>query len=120
VRDIGSRILRYRLSRYARPEDLWRHRLLRWLVPVLLVWGVYAGLLSEHSWLRLWRLSHEKRAVATRLDATRGEIDRLERQIDDPAQRRELQERVLRERNGFARPGEIVYRIEGAEADSLR
>jgi cell division protein FtsB len=118
VKDIGKRIVRYRLSRYASPDDPWRRRIVRLVVPALLIWIVYAGLLSEHSWWRLWRLNREQKQTATRLDATRGEIERLERQIENPDERRALQEKVLRERNGYARPAEIVYRIDGAPPDS--
>jgi len=118
VRDIGSKILRYRLSRYASPDDPWRRRIVRLVIPALLLWVVYAGVLSEHSWWRLWRLHRAHDQTATRLDATRGEIERLERQIQNPEERRELQEKVLRERNGYARPAEIVYRIDGALPDS--
>jgi cell division protein FtsB len=117
MKDIGSKILR-RPSRYASPDDPWRRRIVRIVIPALLVWVVYAGVLSEHSWWRLWRLSHEQKQTATRLDATRGEVVRLERELSDPDERRALQERVLRERNGYARPTEIVYRIDGALPDS--
>ena len=41
-----------------------------------------------------------------------------EREIENPEERKALQERVLRERNGYARPNEIVYRIDGALPDS--
>lgn len=117
MKDVGSRILR-RPSRFASPDDPWRRRIKRIVVPAILIWIVYAGILSEHSWWRLWRQSREQKQTATRLEATRGEIERLERQIGNSEERRELQERVLRERNGYARPGEIVYRIDGALPDS--
>lgn len=117
MKDVGSRILR-RPSRFGSPDDPWRRRILRIVIPAILVWVVYAGVLSEHSWWRLWRLSREQKHTATQLEATRGEIERLEREIGNPEERKALQERVLRERNGYARPNEIVYRIDGALPDS--
>lgn len=117
MKDIGSRILR-RPSRFGSPDDPWRRRMVRFVIPALLIWVVYAGVLSEHSWWRLWRLGHEQKQTATRLEATRGEIERLEREIADPDERRALQEKVLRERNGYARPNEIIYRIDGTLPDS--
>ena len=117
--DIGSRIQRYRLSRYADPHSHGRRRLLRWLLPAFGLWILYAGVISEHSLWRLWRLEQSQRDTARQLQATRLEVERLNRQLDDPGERRELQEHVLRERNGYAKPGEIVYRIEGGRADTL-
>jgi cell division protein FtsB len=117
--DIGSRIQRYRLSRYADPNHRGRRLLMRWILPALGLWIIYAGLLSEHSLWRLWRLERSQRETARQLQATRLEADRLNRELDDPGERRELQEHVLRERNGYAKPGEIIYRIEGGRADSL-
>lgn len=118
MRDIGSRIQRYRLSRYADPDSRGR-RLKRWLIPLLGLWLLYVGVISEHSLWRLWRLERGQSHTAAQLRGTQLEVERLNRQLDDPAQRRDLQEHVLRERNGYARPGEIVYRIDGGRADSL-
>jgi cell division protein FtsB len=120
MRDIGSRIQRYRLSRYADPDTSGRRRLKRWLLPLVGLWVLYAGVLSEHSLWRLWRLERSQAEADRQLQALRTEEDRVHRQLEDPAERRELQEKVLRERNGYARPGEIVYRIEGGRADSVR
>ena len=72
MRDIGSKILRYRLSRYASPDDPWRRRIVRLVIPALLLWVVYAGVLSEHSWWRLWRLHREHDQTATRLSIILG------------------------------------------------
>jgi cell division protein FtsB len=119
VRDIGSRLQRYRLSRYADPESVRRWRIARWLLPAAGLWLLYAGVLSEHSLLRLWQLDRAQSRTARQLEVTQAEIERLDGQLNDPAKRRELQERVLRERNGFARPGEIVYRIEGGRVDTV-
>ena len=119
MRDIGSRIQRYRLSRYADPDTRGRRRLLSWLLPAFGLWIIYAGLVSEHSLWRLWRLERSQKEVARQLQATRVETDRLKGQLDDPVERRDLQEHMLRERNGYAKKGEIVYRVEGGQTDTL-
>ena len=46
------------------------------------------------------------------------EIRQLDEEMNDPEAQRDLAERVLRERNGMARKGEIVYRIRGADSDT--
>ena len=116
MRDIGQRIQRQRLSRYAPHEGpLRRHR--RWLWLALAAWAAWAGYFSNHSVYQLMRLRHEQGAALRDLEAMRLEADRLEAELADPEALRELAERVLREQNGMARPGEIVYRIKG-EADT--
>jgi cell division protein FtsB len=116
VRDIGERIRRYRLSRYG--ADAGRPRRLGWIWPVLGLWLIYAGLLGEHSWLRIWRMSRENEQTQKELAATRKEQSRLESQLHDPGAQRDLGEQTLRGRDGYARQGEIIYRIQ--ERDSLR
>jgi len=118
MRDIGARIQRYRLSRYGSPAAPILRRL-RWALPFLGLWLAYATLFSEHSLLRVWRLGGESGRTQADLDRTRGEIERLEAQMKDPAVRRRQGERLLREQSGFARPGEIIYRIPASGTDSL-
>ena len=48
----------------------------------------------------------------------RGEIDRMDRDARDPRSKMRNAERALR-KEGFAKPGEIVYRIEGSRPDTL-
>src|SRR5262249_34892230 len=118
MRDIGSRLQRYRLSRYAPPSDPVR-RGLRWGWIVLALWLLWITVLSDHSLLRLWRVSRENSRAEQELVRARGSVARLESEMENPENNRELAERVLRERTGMARPGEIVYRIRGkAGADS--
>ena len=117
--DIGSRIRRYRLSRYAQPESPFRHRL-GWVWLALLAWVLWAGVVSDHSFVQLWRLDRERSRAERELRTARREIERIEADARDPDARRSSVERSLRERNGMARPGEIVYRIQQAPRDSLR
>jgi cell division protein FtsB len=119
MRDIGTRIRRYRLSRYGSGDGRGVRRV-RWLLPLLLVWLVYAGLLGEHSWFRIWRLEQESDQVRTDLGRTRAGIDSLEHRLNDPGASRAMGERVLRERSGFAGKDELIYRIPPASSDSLR
>ena len=109
MRDIGERIQRYRLSRYGAASG--RPRRIGWVWPLLGLWLVYVGALGEHSWFRIWRLSRESGRIQKELAATRTQLDRLEHQLKDPDARRQLGEKVLRERNGFAGQGELIYRI---------
>jgi len=117
MRDIGSRIGRYRLGRYAPPINP-RNRRLRWILAGLLVWLGWASFGSEHSFYRVWRLQREDTRARQELDRLRVEQERIEAQNDSPQARRALAERMLRENSGMARPGEIVYRIKGATPDT--
>jgi cell division protein FtsB len=119
MRDIGTRIQRYRLSRYERRDPPLLRRL-RWAWPLVALWLVYVGFLSEHSLYRLWRLNRENERLRTTLGATRQEIEHLDRQLNDPRASQERGEHALRERNGMGRRTEIIYRYAdpAAPADS--
>jgi len=117
MRDTIRRIQRHRLSRYASGDEPVVRRL-RWIWPLVTIWLVYVVALSDHGVYRIWRLHREQVRAKAELASVRAEIDRLERENRDPAARRERAERALRERGGWARPGEIIYRIEG-ERDTL-
>ena len=113
--DIGVRISRYRLSRYAPPEDRLR-RHLRWAWVVFALWAVWVGLLSEHSFLRLWSLGREdtrNRVEQRRLSA---DLALLEHDIADPQRRRLAAEDYLRRNAQMARKNEIVYQYSSPRA----
>ena len=117
--DIGNRLRRYRLSRYAAPDDpLQRGLRLGWVA--LGLWLMWIGFFSNHSLWRIWRLSRESANSQFELERTRQTVERLDAELTNPETRRELAERALRERTGMARPGEIVYRIRGTRPDSAR
>jgi cell division protein FtsB len=110
MRDIGTRIQRYRLSRYAPPED--RVRLgLRWAWLAGALWLVWIGFVSEHNLMRLRQLADERQRSEARLQRLNSEVARLDAQRSDPAAQRALAEHALREKSGMARPGEIIYQI---------
>ncbi|MBI5711164.1 MAG: septum formation initiator family protein [Candidatus Eisenbacteria bacterium] len=110
MRDIGARIQRYRLSRYAAPEVRVRRRW-RWALLAAAVWLAYVGFLSEHSFHRIGQLSNQHRRSQSDLKRMNEEDARLEPALHDPAARLDLAEHTLREDHGMARKGEIIYRI---------
>jgi len=114
MRDIGNRIRRYRLSRYAAPSDPIRRRL-HWAWLVALAWCAWVGLLSDHSFFRLWRLRQEEHRTQAEVVRTRAEIRAIEQDAHDPRSKLERAERELRSA-GMARPGEIIYRMSGADS----
>jgi cell division protein FtsB len=118
MRDIGARIRRYRLSRYG-PAESRGVRRFGWAWPLLGLWLLYMGVLSEHSMLRIWSMSRENVRTMHDLDSLKVEVARLDRELADPKARRASAERVLREQIRYARPGEIVYSIEDDPPDSL-
>lgn len=118
VRDIGDRIRRYRLTRFG-PRDASLLRRLAWVWPILGLWGAYVLILGEHSMLRIWRLSRENQRMHAELTSTRQELDRLEGRLNDPNVMRDRAEHMLREKNGFAKTGEIIYRIPPSARDTL-
>ncbi len=110
MRDIGTRIQRYRLSRYAPPEDRVR-RNLRWAWLAGALWLVWVGFVSEHNLMRLRQLSRECQRSEATLQRLNSEIARLDAQQRDPAAQRSLAEHALREKSGMAKPDEIIYQI---------
>jgi len=118
MRDIGNRIRRYRLSRYAPPDDPVR-RGLRWVWAFGVLWLLWAGLISDHSFFRIWRLAQDNAHAERDLEQSRRDNARIDSELGDPKAGRERAERVLRERNGMAKRGEIIYRVEDDTPDSL-
>jgi cell division protein FtsB len=110
MRDIGTRIQRYRLSRYAAPGRTAR-RSLRWFWLAAALWLIWAGFVSEHNFVRLGRLARERARGNVELKRLHGQVAALDARLRDPAAQRELTEHALREKAGMARPGEIVYHI---------
>jgi cell division protein FtsB len=77
--------------------------------------GLWGGEYNTGDWLTLRR---QVRAEHAAIDSLHAALDSLRRDAvaieRDPA----TQERVAREQFGMIRPGEILYRIEGAALDS--
>ena len=113
MRDIGRRIQRYRLARYAPNQRL---SVPRWAWIAFGVWAIWAGFVSDHSFYQLWRLEHGSAREHANLERTRADLERLERQTRDPRARLSEAERHLREEDGWSRPNEIIYRIDDDRA----
>jgi hypothetical protein len=116
MRDIGRRIQRYRLSRYRTPQGAFP-RPPRWVWLVAALWLAYVGVISERSLYRIWRMGDEDARARRELIRVREEIVRLDKEARDPRSRMRDAERTLR-REGFARAGEVIYRIEEGVPDT--
>ena len=109
MRDIGRRIQRYRLSRYAQAE---RRRIPKWVWLALGAWILWAGLASDHSFvqlLRVERLSHHER---DRLAETQVSLANANELARNPEARKREAEKRLREDEGWSRSEEIIFRID--------
>ena len=109
MRDIGRRIQRYRLSRYAQAE---RRRIPNWAWLALGAWILWAGLVSDHSFvqlLRVERLSHHERERLAETQASLANANELAR---NPEARKLEAEKRLREDEGWSRTEEIIFRID--------
>jgi len=118
MRDIGRRIQRYRLSRYRAPQGSFP-RPPRWVWLAAALWLAYVCVISERSLYRIWRMGDENARAQQELARVREEIRRLDKDARDPGARLRDAERALR-REGFARPGEVIYRIESGVPDTSR
>jgi hypothetical protein len=110
MQDIGRRIRRYRLTRYATPTGGFPHPP-RWIWLALALWLAWVGFVSDHSLYRIWRVGAEGARTRRQLAEMRSETARLDAEARDPAQRTRQVEGALR-KEGFARKGEIIYRIQ--------
>jgi cell division protein FtsB len=117
MRDITRRLARHP-SAYGPPKGPWV-RLRRLFAIGIGAWLLWAGLLSEHSALRLWQVGRRDTRVANEARTVQTEAERVGRQLKDPDERHDLAEQVLREEHGLARKGEQVYRVDGSTPDSL-
>jgi hypothetical protein len=115
--DIGNRIRRYRLGRYGAPGDSGRSRV-RWAWPLLGLWMIYVAFASDHSLYRIWTLGVENTRIHRELTGLQTQVEHLEKTMDSPKALRRVAEDSLRAR-GWVAPGEIVYRIGSAPAESL-
>jgi len=114
-KDITGRVLRRPLqSPYVTGAG--RHWL-RWVLLGVSAWLLYVSVLSDHSLWRILQLKREISASDAEVKHVQAEARRLEARLDDPRTRHDHAEEVLRTQ-GFARPGEIVYRLGGTVADS--
>lgn len=118
MRDISQRIQRRRLTRFA-PRHASLLRRLAWAWPILGLWAIYVLFVGEHSLLHIWRMSRETAQMRAELASTRKAVSEMEARLGDPRVMRDRAEHVLREKDGFARRGEIIYRIPSSSSDTL-
>ncbi|MGH7741389.1 MAG: FtsB family cell division protein [Candidatus Eiseniibacteriota bacterium] len=114
MRDIGRRIGRYRLSRYAPPVDRVR-RSLRWAWWLGALWLVWIGLISDHSLLRIARLRYAIVSSQRKLERSSRELQAIAATLRDPDL---MVEREARVTYGMAKPGELIYRVSGQRPGS--
>jgi cell division protein FtsB len=112
MRDLARGVGRYRYAT-RRPNPDHPLKRLRWVWIVLAAWFLWAGIVSDHSFYHLWRAGRELKAAQADLARTRSQIQAMEAEDRDPSARAEQAEKAIRER-GMAKPGEIVYREDGA------
>ncbi len=117
MRDIGRRIQRYRLSRYAPPGQRAPRRL-GWIGIAALAWLAWAGLFSDHSMWRIWQLERERAVAERTLTEARAEREQLEDDLTDPAAIRLRQEQAIR-KDGYAAPDEFIYLERPGPPDSV-
>lgn len=118
MRDIGRRIQRYRLGRYGRTNATFSGRM-RWIALVVVAWLAWVGVLSEHSFFRIWKLERESALTRQQLEEASDARQRMSAELNDPEARRARAEEVLRIEHGMARRGEFVYTVRPVPADSL-
>ena len=110
MRDIGRRIHRYRLSRYAPPQDRVRQRL-RWAWLLGALWLIWIGLISDHSLWRISRLNAADARTTREASVARSKADAIEQELRDARSARDIAENALRVNNGMARPDERIYLV---------
>ena len=88
-----------------------------WLLPA--AWLLWTGVLSDHSLWRISRLRHELSSAREELQRVNGEEAVLSARLADPREKAEHAEAMLRAQ-GMSRPGEIIYRFDGARPDSVK
>ena len=91
------------------------------VIPVLLVLALGHAALDEETGIRRWlHLRGELAEARVRIEALRGEIDGLRRETQRLEEDDFAPERAIREELEFARPGQTVLRLRGADVSSHR
>ncbi len=85
----------------------------RWAaVAVLLAAAIYAWTGGSYPQREYLALRHREDAARHQLDSLRGEVDSLRAFRDSLVAFPEVQERMVRERSGMIRPGELMVILE--------
>lgn len=116
-KDITARIMRRPLRSPYMPGHSHSNKR-RWIWIGVGAWALWVGVISEHSLWRIAQLKHDLANAKSESARIQRETQKLDERVADPRAKREHAEAVQR-RNGWAMPGEIVYRFrDGAAKDS--
>jgi hypothetical protein len=118
MRDLGVRIARQKLLRYRVPEAdgaRWR----RWVLLAAAAWTLWALFLSDHSVTRLLKLKSDRDRLSGQLARAQAELQRTQSHALTGKLTPSEQERILRERHGYAKDGEWIY-ILGDDSTRLK
>lgn len=118
-KDITGRVMRRPLhSPYMPSHDRSTKR--RWLWIGLGAWALWAGVISDQSVWRIAQLKHDLATAKSETQRIQLETQALDARVADPRAKKAHAEAVQR-RNGWAMPGEIIYRFRnGAARDSSK
>jgi len=108
MRDLGVRIARQKLLRYRVPEAdgaRWR----RWVLLAAAAWTIWALFLSDHSVTHLLKLKSDRDRLSGQLVRAQEELRRTQSRALVGKPTPDMAERILRERHGYAREGELIY-----------
>ncbi|MEO5987600.1 MAG: hypothetical protein ABIU54_02215 [Candidatus Eisenbacteria bacterium] len=118
-KDITGRVMRRPLHSPYMPGHS-RSNKRRWFWILIGAWALWAVVMSDQS---LWRIAQLKRDLASAKSETQRiqlETQALDERSASPRAKQEHAE-ALQRRNGWAMPGEIIYRFRnGAARDSSR
>jgi cell division protein FtsB len=87
----------------------------RWFWLVAGVWLAWVGVISEHSFWRIYQLKHEIAQAEAEGRKLKEDTSRLQAQLVDPEAKRFRAEEIARTQHGWAAPGEIVYKFRGGD-----
>jgi len=88
------------------------------LLAIVALWIVYEGLLSQHSVLNLYKFKQERDQREKALAAAEAKRDSLKLQLQLLESDDFTMEKLAREKMGWAREGEIIYRYEESDPET--
>jgi cell division protein FtsB len=112
MENIASRIKRYRLVRYRRPEPKGRKTLVRIALLALCVWLAYQVVASEHGLVKMTQAKNDLKRLNTEAALLVREKAKLSETAKLYQNNPFLLEKALRDQLGMARENELVYRFD--------
>lgn len=83
------------------------------------LWGIYEGVLSQHSVVNLYKFRQERNELKQQLAEAEAKRDDLKRRLELLETDSFEVERLARETMGLAREGEIIYRYDEPSPEGL-